>query len=64
MLNSSQTKRIANILDNLGQVFLATVAIQNFFVNNVYSAIGLIVAYVAWFVSISLESRFHDIHTK
>ncbi|OGH44159.1 MAG: hypothetical protein A3H50_00485 [Candidatus Levybacteria bacterium RIFCSPLOWO2_02_FULL_37_10] len=53
-----QLKRFANILDNIGQVILATVVLPYLFIEKdsvVYSLIGFFVATLSWWLSLRVE---------
>jgi len=55
--NKNQLGRMANIFDNSGQVFLASVALQYFRQDAILSAIGFAVAITLWTVSFWVEKH-------
>jgi hypothetical protein len=57
VLAKSQIRRIANILDNLGQVIMASVFFQNLKDNKIFAVIGLATAFILWSFSISFERK-------
>lgn len=68
LFTTDQLKRVANILDNAGQVTLATIAIPKIFGGKldsvssiIYGISGLFVTFLFWWLSLKIERVFTNV---